>query len=104
MQSYRNRTFVPMQHVVFKDLGRMDYQRAWDYQEGLLQENVRIKSEARQRDEDPALAVGAEKTGVYVEIDTKHYLLLVEHPPVYTLGKSGHMANVLIGDERMQER
>ncbi len=93
-----------MQHVVFEDLGQMDYQRAWDYQEGLLQENVRIKSEARYRAEKPVLAAGAGKTGVDGEPDTKHYLLLVEHPPVYTLGKSGHMSNVLIGDERMQER
>ena len=84
-----------MQKVVFEDLGQMDYQRAWDYQERLLQENVRIKTEARERAE-----MGAEGalTG------TTHRLLLVEHPPVYTLGKSGHMENVLIGDQRMQEK
>ena len=46
-----------MQKVVFKDLGQMEYQQAWDYQEALLQENVRIKTEARQRAE--VLAVGA---------------------------------------------
>lgn len=64
----------------------MDYQEAWDYQEGLLQENVRIKSEALKRAES-----------------TQHYLLFVEHPPVYTLGKSGHMENVLIGEEQMEK-
>jgi len=81
-----------MQKVVYEDLGQMEYQAAWDYQEALLRENVRIKTEARQLAEAPAV------TG------TTHHLLLVEHPPVYTLGKSGHMENVLIGDQRMLEK
>jgi lipoyl(octanoyl) transferase len=122
-----------MQKVVFKDLGKMDYQVAWDYQEALLQENVQIKAEARERAAARAEAVstrGAEGMTAGVGIDaaagaatgtgagasvvtedvdgdgpnTTHYLLLVEHPPVYTLGKSGHMENVLIGDEQMQAR
>ena len=78
-----------MQEVVFKDLGKMDYAQAWDYQERLLQENVRIKTEARRLEESP---------------DTRHYLLFVEHPPVYTLGKSGHMENILISEEGMQDK
>jgi hypothetical protein len=40
-----------MERVIFQDLGYMDYQQAWDYQERLLQENVQIKTEARQRAE-----------------------------------------------------
>src|SRR5580658_69806 len=72
-----------MERVVFKELGRMEYQAAWDYQEELLQENLRIKAAAGE---------------------TTHYLLFVEHPPVYTLGKSGHLENVLIGDDRMREK
>lgn len=104
-----------MQKVVFKDLGKMDYQVAWDYQEALLQENVRIKAEARERaaalaevmspaEEGSVGATagpGAEDAGANGPVTT-HYLLFVEHPPVYTLGKSGHMENVLIGDEQMQ--
>jgi len=97
-----------MQKVVYKDLGRMGYQAAWDYQESLLQENVRIKTEARQR---AAELVDAGETGSAVAevrpdivAETTHYLLFVEHPPVYTLGKSGHMENVLIGAEQMEER
>ena len=94
-----------MQKVVFKDLGKMDYQVAWDYQEALLQENVRIKTEARERAAALAevMSPGAEDAGVDGPVTT-HYLLFVEHPPVYTLGKSGHMENVLIGDEQMQVR
>jgi lipoyl(octanoyl) transferase len=72
-----------MQKVLFKDLGRMEYQAAWDYQEELLQENLRIKAAGGQ---------------------TAHHLLFVEHPPVYTLGKSGKVEHVLIGDDRMREK
>ncbi len=84
-----------MELVIFKDLGQMNYQEAWDYQEGLLKENVRIKTEARQ---------GAEVGEGGADEDTTHYLLLVEHPHVYTLGKSGHMENVLIGEQTMEEK
>ena len=88
-----------MQKVVFQDLGRMDYQAAWDYQEGLLRENVRVKTEARER---AAAVAGGGEEGILP--GTTHYLLFVEHPPVYTLGKSGHMENVLLDDGAMEEK
>jgi lipoyl(octanoyl) transferase len=101
-----------MQKVVFQDLGQMEYQAAWDYQEGLLRENVRIKTEARQLAEAAAAKAtegrlgeqAATNGGWMQDTGTTHHLLLVEHPPVYTLGKSGHMENVLIGEQRMRER
>lgn len=71
------------QPVIFRDLGQLDYQSAWDLQESLLKENVDRKA-GRQ----PG--------------DTQHYLLFVEHPPVYTLGKSGNKENVLLSDEELQ--
>lgn len=77
------------QTVVFKDLGRMDYQQAWDYQEKLLQGNVDIKKRLREADAGSDVLL----------VPTTHHLLLVEHPPVYTLGKSGHMENLLLGDK-----
>src|SRR5579872_5404267 len=83
-----------METVIFKDLGRMPYQEAWDYQERLLGENVRIKTTARER----------EGSGEVAAPGTIHYLLFVEHPPVYTLGKSGDAAHILIDGEKMQER
>lgn len=73
--------------IIFQDLGKMDYQSAWDYQEKLLQENVRRKSVAGNQEMDSP---------------TQHYLLFVEHPPVYTLGKSGNKENVLMSDEELQ--
>ena len=86
------------QQVIFEDLGQMDYQSAWDYQEQLLQENVRRKSEVRSR----ILEVGVTQSDIRPQtsdIDTQHYLLFVEHPFVYTLGKSGNMENILIDEE-----
>jgi len=68
----------------------MPYQAAWDLQEEVLQKNVKLKQEAHHAGEGiPA---------------TDHYLFLVEHPPVYTLGKSGHIENVLISDEQREKR
>lgn len=90
------------QKVIFRDLGRMKYQEAWDYQEELLKENVRIKTAERQRAE--VVAGGDGLSGAEPAGDTTNYLLFVEHPPVYTLGKSGHEENMLIDGERMEER
>ena len=93
------------QRVIFKDLGSMNYQSAWDYQEKLLQENVRRKSEVRSRMsemEHSVSAFGRQSSGLgpqTSDLDTQHYLLFVEHPPVYTLGKSGNIENVLINEE-----
>jgi lipoyl(octanoyl) transferase len=86
------------QPVIFKDLGLMNYQTAWDYQEQLLQENVRQKSEARLRKSE-LVPIEQDSQLLTSESDTQHYLLFVEHPPVYTLGKSGHIENVLINEE-----
>jgi lipoyl(octanoyl) transferase len=77
------------QTVIFRDLGMMDYQTAWDYQERLLQENVKKKS----------LIYSLESEDIDGPLTTQHYLLFVEHPPVYTLGKSGNIENVLINEE-----
>jgi len=83
-----------MQQVSFKDLGVMEYKKAWDYQEALLQENVAIKSEARKN------TPGADVKG----LPTKNHLLFCEHPPVYTLGKSGNIAHVLLTQEQLEQK
>lgn len=79
-----------MQNVIFKDLGIIDYKTAWDYQESLLQQNVSVKTAIRN---DASLAG---------KLDTTNYLLLCEHEPVYTLGKSGDMKNVLKSAEELE--
>lgn len=87
---------ITKQAVLFEDLGRRDYQEVWDYQERLLQENVQLKSGAYQQQQPDDAAPR--------EIATQHHLLFVEHPPVFTLGKSGHMENILISEEERQAK
>lgn len=80
--------------VHFRDLGQMDYKTAWDYQEGLLQENLKIKAVVH---ESPTPVLPS-------SLPTRHHLLLVEHPPVYTLGKSGKMEHVLINEQERAQK
>jgi lipoyl(octanoyl) transferase len=87
-----------MQLVLFEDLGKMDYRAAWDYQERLLQENIQVKALARN---DVAAIAGNQNEPAG---DTQHHLLFVEHPPVYTLGKSGRIENILISEASRAEK
>ncbi len=91
------------QKVYFEDLGKLDYQTAWDYQEKLLQENVRKKAASYQLDTVPPPETGENQLSIAAST-TEHSLLFVEHPPVYTLGKSGDLSNVLISDEIRSEK
>ena len=79
--------------VLFRDMGVMDYQAAWDCQEELLQENLAIKKRVNSNQFVDS------HTATHYHLPTTNYLLFVEHPPVYTLGKSGKMENVLMNDE-----
>jgi lipoyl(octanoyl) transferase len=72
--------------VEFRDLGKMDYQEAWTYQEKLFADIVAKKIQNRTLPEDQQ------------EI-TPNYLLFVEHPHVYTLGKSGKPEHLLLDEE-----
>ena len=91
------------QSVVFRDLGHMDYKSAWDYQERLLLENVQAKAEIRNQRAEPVFSL-SQFNADDREPGTKNYLLFVEHPPVFTLGKSGNIHNVLLSEERLKEK
>ncbi len=82
------------QQVQVKDWGIVDYRTAWDRQEELLNANVAIKTKARQEgiDHEPLM------------LPTENHLVFCEHPPVYTLGKSGDISNVLLSDEQLAEK
>jgi len=82
-----------MQKVWVQDLGNIEYGKAWDLQESLLKQNLEKKSQwfGKPDSERPA------------DIGTKHFFFLCEHPHVYTLGKSGHMENLLVNDSRLKE-
>src|SRR4051812_42337510 len=74
--------------IIFRDLGILDYKECWDYQEKLFNETIQRK--ISNRDLPPS-----EQT------PTKNYLLFVEHPHVYTLGKSGDEKNLLLNQEEL---
>jgi lipoyl(octanoyl) transferase len=78
------------QKVFFEDLGVKSYKPTWDYQEELLLKNTQLKSINRANDQ-PA-----------IQANTEHRLLMVEHPPVFTLGKSGKREHVLVSEEQLQ--
>lgn len=75
--------------VVVQDLGYKDYKETWDYQEDLFKEILDIK--IRNRRENAGL-------------DTPNYLLFVEHPHVYTLGKSGDISNLLATEQELTSK
>ena len=77
--------------VLFKDLNLMDYKECWDYQETLFNETVALK--IANRNSEPPL-----------QIPTKNHLLFVEHPNVYTLGKSGDASHLLINETQLEEK
>jgi len=76
-------------NILLKDLSVKDYKEAWDYQTYLLQGIVDVKIANRKKEE---------------KIPTKNYFLFVEHPHVYTLGKSGHMSNLLLNEKQLAEK
>lgn len=79
-----------MKKVYFKNLGKIEYEEAWDLQEKLFKEIVDQKSANR-------------KLPTEQQKPTPGHLLLCEHPHVYTLGKSGHLNHLLINNEQLKE-
>lgn len=79
--------------VHFRDLGRLDYQQAWD-----LQTEIHAATVARKRANRERTKAGVPTLGQY------HHLLFVEHPPVYTLGKSGSVDHLLLTEEQLTEQ
>jgi len=78
-----------MNQIVFKDLGSKEYKDGWDFQNELFQGIIDIKLANRNRE---------------VKEASPHYLLFTEHPPVYTLGKSGDLANLLLNEEQLKQK
>jgi lipoyl(octanoyl) transferase len=75
--------------VAITDLGNMPYKEAWEYQEELFQQIIALKMANRKE----------EKT-----TETPNYLLFVEHPHVYTLGKSGDVSNLLLNEKELEAK
>ena len=95
-----------MKGVLYKDLGRMGYSECWDLQRSLFDRALNAKRNGGAKEggeeaaqsaasvaEDKANDLGAYEAG---------WLLLVEHNPVYTLGKSGKSENMLVSEEYLR--
>ena len=68
------------------ELGFKDYKEVWDFQSELLQEIVTIKTENRKNQ---------------LQKNTQNHFLFVEHPHVYTLGKSGDLSNLMLNEQQL---
>ena len=75
--------------IQLQELGYKDYKETWDYQEELFREILDIKVKNRREDAD---------------LETPNYFLFVEHPHVYTLGKSGDMSNLLLNELQLSQK
>ncbi|WP_435414602.1 lipoyl(octanoyl) transferase LipB [Polaribacter aestuariivivens] len=76
-------------NILLKDLNRRDYKETWDFQTELLQEIVDVKINNRRKN---------------LTQKTENHFLFVEHPHVYTLGKSGDLSNLLLNEKQLEEK
>lgn len=74
--------------ILLQDLGNKDYKETWDYQEEIF---ARIVAQKMQKRDNPT-------------IETDNYFLFVEHPHVYTLGKSGDISNLLLSEKQLEAK
>jgi lipoyl(octanoyl) transferase len=75
--------------IQLQDLGSKDYKTTWDLQEELFKSIVEIKIQNRRED---------------TQQQTSNYFLFVEHPHVYTLGKSGDISNLLLSEKQLSDK
>jgi len=71
------------------DLGNKDYKETWEFQEELFQQIVDLKIQNRREN---------------TQLPTSNFLLFVEHPHVYTLGKSGDLSNLLLSEKQLEAK
>ncbi len=78
-----------MKKINLIDLGLKDYKETWEYQEELFQKTLNLKSENQKNN---------------TTHKTPNHFIFVEHPHVYTLGKSGDMGNLLLNETQLTEK
>lgn len=76
-------------NIILEDLGSKDFKATWDYQEQIFKGILDTKIKNRRED---------------AGLETDNYFLFVEHPHVYTLGKSGDMSNLLLSEEQLTQK
>lgn len=75
--------------IILQDLGSKDFKETWEVQETLFQSIIDAKIKNRRED---------------AGLETQNYFLFVEHPHVYTLGKSGDISNLLLNEQQLAEK
>ena len=75
--------------IIVHDLGLVDYQDALDYQLQLFNQIINVKLKNRKNN---------------TKIETDNHLIFVEHPNVYTLGKSGDINNLLLNKNELDDK
>jgi lipoyl(octanoyl) transferase len=75
--------------IQLQDLGNKDFKATWEYQESLFKGIVDLKIQNRRQE---------------TNVETPNYFLYVEHPHVYTLGKSGDISNLLLSEKQLEAK
>ncbi len=75
--------------VIFEDWGLLDYKHAWEKQDELFEKTIALKLANRT---------------LAAQHPTPNHLIFVEHPHVYTLGKSGKFENLLLDENALKEK
>ena len=75
--------------IQLQDLGLRDYKATLDFQEELFKTVVDLKIKNRREE---------------TQVETPNYFLFVEHPHVYTLGKSGDLDNLLLSEKQLEAK
>ena len=75
--------------IQLQDLGLKDYKATWEYQEEIFKRVVALKIKNRREE---------------TTVTTPNYFLFVEHPHVYTLGKSGDLENLLLSEQQLESK
>jgi lipoyl(octanoyl) transferase len=75
--------------IQLHNLGLKDYKETWDYQELIFKEIIDVKIRNRREE---------------LNLPTPNYFLFVQHPHVYTLGKSGELSNLLLSEKQLEAK
>jgi len=75
--------------IQLQDLGLKDYKETWEYQESIFKDIVDLKIRNRRE---------------ALQLETPNHFLFVEHPHVYTLGKSGDLSNLLLSEKQLEAK
>ena len=75
--------------IVVKDLGVLSYEDSWEHQKTIFDNIISQKIKNRT---------------LKKKNKTDNYLLIVEHKPIFTIGKSGDTSNLLLDTEQLKSK